>query len=199
MDARDIALQSVMPTVMVPRFGTFAPLATIGQRLLIAGNGMWLEVNLPWIYLRQQVQRPAAIPVPYGDVTPELRFGFGKLPRSMVLEFIEHARERCPNECAAWVIWNQTTHVMRLQMLDDEQSVGPGHVVVNLPVLEEGEHMILDLHSHGVTSAFFSRTDNHDDRSGIKIAGVVGNLDQEVSTAFRLCVNGMFVKLPFSP
>lgn len=198
MDPRDAALQSMTPTVMVPRFAPFEPLSQTGQRLLMAGNGLWLEVNLPWIYIRALVAPKAAVPVPYGDVEAELRFGFDRLPRSMVSQFIEVARERCPNECAAWVVWNQASNEMRLLMLDDEISVGRGHVDVNLPVLEEGEHMILDLHSHGENPAFFSRTDNKDDKGDFKVAGVIGNLNQEeVTTAFRLCVNGMFITLPF--
>lgn len=80
----------------------------------------------------------------------------------------------------------------------EETSVGPGHVNVNLPTLEEDEHMVMDLHSHGLTEAFFSRTDNKDDRGATKIAGVIGNLDKpEVTASFRLCANGMFVSLPF--
>ena len=81
----------------------------------------------------------------------------------------------------------------------EETSVGPGHVKVNLPTLEEDEHMVMDLHSHGLTDAFFSRTDNKDDAEvRLKIAGVIGNLDKpEVTTSFRLCANGVFVPLPF--
>jgi len=80
----------------------------------------------------------------------------------------------------------------------EETSVGPGHVNVNLPTLEEDEHMVMDLHSHGLTEAFFSRTDNKDDRGATKIAGVIGNLDKPEATAsFRLCANGVFVPLPF--
>ena len=83
-------------------------------------------------------------------------------------------------------------------MMLEETSVGLGHVSVNLPTLEEDEHMVMDLHSHGLTEAFFSRTDNKDDRGATKIAGVIGNLDKPEATAsFRLCANGMFVPLPF--
>ncbi len=57
--------------------------------------------------------------------------------------------------------------------------------------------MVLDLHSHGLLDAFFSGTDNYDDGRGeVKIAGVIGNLDQpEVTASFRLCANGVFVPL----
>ncbi len=197
MDSRDVALQSVMPTVMVPRYSELKELATAGDRILMAANGVWLEVCRAWLYARVLVAKPSIIPVPYGQVSEVMRFGFGKLPRAMVAQFIEQARARCPNECAAWVVWNQRTNEWRLMMLE-ETSVGPGHVNVNLPTLEEDEHMVMDLHSHGLTEAFFSRTDNKDDRGATKIAGVIGNLDKpEVTTSFRLCANGVFVPLPF--
>ena len=197
MDSRDVALQSVMPTVMVPRYSELEELDTVGDRILMAANGVWLEVCRAWLYARVLVAKPSIIPVPYGQVNEVMRFGFGKLPRAMVAQFIEQARARCPNECAAWVVWNQRTNEWRLMMLE-ETSVGPGHVNVNLPTLEEDEHMVMDLHSHGLTDAFFSRTDNKDDRGATKIAGVIGNLDKPEATAsFRLCANGVFVPLPF--
>lgn len=198
MDSRDVALQSVMPTVMVPRYSALEELDTAGNRILMASNGVWLEVCRTWLYARVPVAPPTLTPVPYGEVGADLRFGFGKLPTAMVTQFIELARTRSPNECAAWVVWNQRTGKWSLLMLE-ERSVGPGHVEVNRPALEDDEYMILDLHSHGLLDAFFSGTDDHDDGRGeVKIAGVIGNLDKpEVTASFRLCANGVFVSLPF--
>ena len=197
MDSRDVALQSVMPSVMVPRFTELEELDTPGNRILIASNGIWLEVCRAWIYARVQIAAPLPIHTPYGEVNKVLRFGFGKLPSTLIAQFIDQARNRCPDECAAWVVWNQRTNAWRLLMLE-ETSVSPGHVTVNLPTLGEDEHMVIDLHSHGLTEAFFSRTDNKDDRGDVKIAGVVGNLNNtEVAACFRLCANGMFVPLPY--
>lgn len=199
MDPRDAALQSVTPTVMVPRYAELEELTTPGHRLLMAGNGVWLEACRVWMYSRTRVTPPLNVPVPYGVVTEALRFKFGKLPRAMVTQFIEHARTRSPNECAAWVVWNERTLNWRLELLDDEISVGHGHVDVNLPVLGEDEHMVIDLHSHGLTDAFFSKKDNKDDKGEVKISGVIGNLDLEVvTTAFRLCVDGVFVPIQFN-
>lgn len=198
MDSRDVALQSVMPTVMVPHFSELVELDTPGNRILMASNGVWLEVCRAWLYMRTRVALSPRIPVPYGLVREEMRFGFGKLPSAMVAQFIEQARVRSPNECAAWVVWNQRTNEWKLLMLE-EVSVGPSHVKVNLPILGESEHMVIDLHSHGRLDAFFSSTDNYDDgRGDVKIAGVIGNLDKPEATAlFRLCANGVLLPLPY--
>lgn len=198
-DPRDVALQSVTPTVMVPRYTEMEELDTPGHRLLMAANGVWLEACRAWLYVRTLAALPPLVPVPYGTVTEVMRFKCGKLPKVMVTQFIEEAKARCPNECAAWVVWNQQTGAWRLQMLE-ETSVGPAHCEVNLPTLEDDEHLVMDLHSHGVIpeGAFFSNEDNKDDKGDCKIAGVIGNLDKEVvTTAFRLCVNGLFLPLPF--
>lgn len=197
MDSRDVALQSVMSTVMVPHFSELAELDTPGNRILMASNGIWLEVCRAWFYARVPIAKPLSMATPYGLVSEALRFGFGKLPSAMVAQFIEQARVRSPNECAAWVVWNQQTGEWKLMMLE-ETSVGPGHVSVNLPTLGEDEYMVMDLHSHGLLDAFFSSTDNDDDRGATKIAGVIGNLNKpEVTALFRLCANGVFLPLPF--
>ena len=196
MDARDLALQAVMPTVMVPSYSDFTELNEPGSRLLMAGNGVWLEACRAWMYMRAHVAL-LPIPVPYGRVTPELRFPFIKPPRALISPFIEEARVRLPNECAAWITWNEITGAWKFKMLE-ERSSGNMHVKTSLPLLEDGEHMVIDVHSHGKLPAFFSDEDNRDDRGECKIAGVVGNLDTtRVTAKFRVCANSFFVPYTF--
>ncbi len=50
-----------------------------------------------------------------------------------------------------------------------------------------------------VLRRFFSRTDNKDDRGDLKIAIVVGNVDQPNPTVkARLCTLGRYLPLPIS-
>jgi len=197
LNPRDSALQSVTPTVMVPRHTAFKELETNGHRILMANNGVWLESLREWLYARVMIAQPLPMSVPYGDVTRELRLKFGKLPLHMVHFFIDEARKRTPNECAAWIIWNEITGVWRLHMLH-ELSSDADHVNMILPILEESDHLVIDIHSHGNCRAFFSDTDNKDDMGATKISGVIGNLDQtNVTAKFRLCVNGVFLPLHF--
>ena len=61
-----------------------------------------------------------------------------------------------------------------------------------MPPLARDESIAVDLHTHGLLPAFWSATDDRDDRS-VKVAGVFGNLDREQpSAAFRLVLNGMY-------
>jgi len=196
MDPRDLAVQSVTPTVMVPRFGDFKELRKYGQRMLAAANGTWFEANRPWLYVRLPVAPAPLVPVPYGEVTQKINFRCGKLPKALVLQFIAEARKRIPNECAGWIVWNSVLGNWKLLMLE-ELKVGHDHVSVALPVLLDNEHLVIDIHSHGLIKAFFSDEDNFDDMNDYKISIVVGNLNEDIVTAeFRLCVNGLFMLLP---
>lgn len=198
MNPIDLALQSVTPTVMVPKFGTFEPLLRAGHRFLVAADGLWLEVRRPWVYFRRRLAAQTEVAMPYGALQEDFSLSFGTVPRNLVLSFADYARTRCPLECAAWVVWNEHTKEFDLRTLA-ETSVGNEHVDVVRPKLDDGEHLVVDLHSHGRLPAFFSSEDDNDDKGEVKISGVVGNCDQDQLTVkFRFCANGLFIPLPFS-
>ena len=70
---------------------------------------------------------------------------------------------------------------------NQKQNVDDRHLAL------DDEHLVFDCHSHGRYSAFFSKTDNLDDKSEVKIAYVVGNCDQPQQTRqYRLCLRGIF-------
>lgn len=195
MNPKDKALQTLTPTVMVPKFEELEPLQTIGHRFLAASDGMWMEIRRAWLYVRLPIAVQVGVPLPYGRLTPIVEMAFGKLPLQLLSEFTELAIAGLPNEVAGAIIWNEETGSMRLQPLEAVKA-GPGHITYRTPILGAGEHVIVDLHSHGVLKAFFSRTDDTDDHGSVKIAGVVGNLDKPEHTyAFRLCALGLFIPI----
>ena len=197
MDPRDIALQSTMPTVMVPLFGTFEPLATPGNRILCAKDGIWIEARRPGIYARQPIALQDSVAMPYGAVTPALETGFANLGET-IRQFVEYAKQSMPNEVAMALIWDESTGALTGQVLEPVSS-SPGHITYLRPDLTEGQHVVVDIHSHGSAPAFFSRTDNKDDRGDLKIAIVVGNVDQPNPTVkARLCTLGRYLPLPIS-
>lgn len=195
MNPRDLALQTIAPMVMVPKFEELQPLQTVGHRFLAAADGTWLELRRAWLYARVQVVAQHAVPMPYGTVEPTLQLLYGTVPKSLLSEFIEQAKAGLPNEVAAAVIWNERTGDLRLQPFE-AVTASPGHITYRTASIEAGENVVMDLHSHGTAPAFFSRTDNQDDKGAVKVAGVVGNLDKpEQSFAFRLCALGLFIPL----
>lgn len=194
IDFRDSALQASCPTVMVPRFGAFQPLQESGHRFLVAEDGLWIEAYRPWIYIQQPIARQRAVAMPYGRLTPKVDLAFGKIPRALLDEFADVARRNLPNECAAWIVWSAANGLTLRQL--QSITASPAEVHFHRPKLPDGEHLVIDLHSHGMLPAFFSTTDDQDDSGEIKITAVVGNLDYEKPDyAARLCVQGLFIDL----
>ncbi|MEM5440537.1 PRTRC system protein A [Paraburkholderia diazotrophica] len=194
MNALDTALQKSFPSVMVPRSEAVEPMTAYGERLLIAANGIWLEVLRPWIRVVRRVARyDAPTAIPYGDVAESTELLCGAIPVEHVSAFYQIARAALPNEAGAWIVWNRHTRQFRTVPLPS-LSHGPGHLRYERPVLDEGESVVVDCHSHGSGAAFFSRTDNDDDRHDVKLALVLGHCERAPSVAFRLCVKGIFEK-----
>lgn len=199
LDPRDQVLQSLTPTVMVPRFGAVEPLTQSGHRFLMAGNGLWLEVIRPWLQARVQLQRPTSVAMPYGMVEPMLDLRLPGLPLDLLRQVSDQARRCSPVEAAAWIVWSESSGRFALRELPVLHA-SAGHVHFERPALAPDEHLVLDLHSHGCGRAYFSSQDNRDDRGEIKISGVIGDCHQEqLSTEFRLCLLGQFIPLSAAP
>lgn len=197
MDPRDVALQSVAPVIMVPRYSDLEPLSQNGHRFLVADDGLWLEVYRPWLYVRKPIAQQKQVAIPYGSLSEVVNIRCPKIPKALIQQFVDRAKGQPGIECASWITWSEETDEFRLRQLS-EISAGRAHVRVHRPTLEEGEHLVVDLHSHGAFAAGFSQTDNKDDRGEIKISVVVGDCDSPVQTfASRLCVMGIYLPFQF--
>lgn len=193
MNAGDLALQRSFPTVMVPRREPVAPMAAAGERLLIGENGVFIEIDLPWLSIVRRVAHysvPTAIP--YGQVVESTVLRCGSVPPHLIGEFVEMARAAHPLETGAWVVWNVQTQQFRLAPVT-VLAQGTGSLKYERPALSPDELRVIDCHSHGAHPAYFSSTDNEDDRHETKFAFVVGNCASPVpSMAMRLCAKGIF-------
>jgi PRTRC genetic system protein A len=191
MDKRDVALQMTCPTVMVPRFSALPPADRAGERFLIAANGVFLEVTRAWARFVRKVGEINA-PVPYGECHETDEWKAPELPASLLVEFQRLASATPEVEIGAGIVWNQHSNQYRLLPVETLAASG-SHLKYRPPVLSDGDHLIVDCHSHARFQAFFSKTDNDDDRWSVKIAYVVGNCERAaVSTATRLCLKGIF-------
>lgn len=200
LDVRDQLVQEHVPTVMVPSHSALPGLAAFGHRFLVARDGLWLDVHRPQASLRLQAA-PADAPLPYGRVGQTAEFPFGKLSEHLGLlkQFVADAREALPNEFAAVLVWDSFDLELRYVPCKTK-SASPARIEYERPAMDENESIAVDLHSHGLIAAGFSTQDDIDDAGEVKIAGVVGNLDQAVPTAaFRICALGLFVNVPVPP
>jgi len=194
IDPRDCALQKSCPALAAPRFGPL-PAMENGQRVVVAANGVFMQVKLDWLDCTVCIARVAPVPpLPYGTVRERIDFAFGVIPVRLLDAFVEAGRAALPNEIAGGLIYSRRTKGLRLQVYDALRT-SPDGIDYRMPSLAEDETIAVDLHTHGRFPAFWSPTDNGDDR-GIKVAGVFGHLHRpEPSAAFRLAVNGHYQTL----
>lgn len=194
MDKRDEILQAHVPAIMVPRFGNLEPLATNGHRFLIAEDGVYIEVRRPWLHVVWGLTRDN-VQLPYGPVLNtgiSCSFEWDRVTE-LVLAFTRTARQQAPNECGAWIVWHEEGG---LSLVDLEPiHAGPSRLKYRRPQIEEGLHLVCDIHSHGHLAAGFSATDDGDDLGEVKYAAVVGRADTDSPDfTMRLCLPaGVFI------
>lgn len=99
---------------------------------------------------------------------------------------IEHKGAKL--EAMAFVIWNPTQgYHVRIP----EQTVSAGQVTYNWAgFLSSEDVIVLDIHSHNDMGAFFSGTDDGDDRGNCYVSGVIGKLSSTCDKVFRFNLPG---------
>ena len=196
MDVRDAALLNTFPVQAVPKYGEFMPLTSNGQRLLIAGNGFFLEVWRDWLYAIQPcAQRDGAIRYPFGAIESVLTLPIGAQIVPLIDAFVATARAHLPNECAAVGVYDRPTRRCKFKVCE-AVNASPTQVTYVPPTLGPTDSIAVDIHSHGALPAFFSGQDDADDIAAVKIAICVGRIDQPVPViCARMCLNGLFVPL----
>ena len=196
IDPKDAAIQTTVPTVMVPRYSELSPLQGSGHRFLSASDGLWVEVRRPWMHLVWPVAQQYGFPMPYGELSRKVQLSFDKIPDELMRQFIEDACLVFPHECAAWLVWDERKSGLEYWLIDEVIDADSGRIEFRRPPLKSHQSLAVELHSHGTHPAFFSPEDNADDRYEVKIAGVIGSLHKErLSVAFRICTGGGFIDL----
>lgn len=109
-----------------------------------------------------------------------------KIPMQMltdILEFFKKVMAMVPPggnghgdyEAMAHIVWNKTSQCYRVAI--PTQQVSKARVAYDWSHVKEDEEVILDIHSHNSMDAFFSGTDENDDKTYAGISGVAGRLD----------------------
>lgn len=195
MDKRDLALQQSCPLISMPMFSSLPPLEQSGERIIVGRNGTFLEVRRLWARIVTQVGPALATTVPFGAVVEVVEYTAGKLPRALLAEFVDWAKQDSNVEIGAVVTWNEKDGEYLLRRSKSNHATS-GSLDYELPQLAEGEHIVVDCHSHSHHDAFFSPVDDRDDCHAVKFAFVVGNCDTATPTTMtRLCVRGVFKQL----
>jgi PRTRC genetic system protein A len=172
---------------------------------IISGNGCFRRTNLTH-------GRSVTVPCPTPPKEVELMdckqdtnsfFPAGKIPIKFLHQIeqffkqvmIEHKGAKL--EAMAFVIWNPTQgYHVRIP----EQTVSAGAVNYNWAgFLTSEDVIVLDIHSHNDMGAFFSGTDDSDDRGNCYVSGVIGKLSTTCDKVFRFNLPGNMKINPLPP
>ena len=190
MNTINAAVHAAFPLVAVPASGPLPAPQTCGTRYLVGRDGLSRELSLPWIRVCELVA-PSALALPYGRVQDAVEFCCGPVPDRVLREFTYHARKALPDELAGALLWNGRTDSWRYLGRPTRAASG-AHVSYEEVRPQQDEHLVVDLHSHGCHSAFFSTEDDRDDAGAMKVCLVIGNVDQlRPSSHMRLCMAGV--------
>jgi len=180
----DALVQSITPVIAAPAHQHLAQLTGRGQRYIVGRSGLFVEFRRAWVHALCQVSDSGGAPLPYGDPYCHVTMLCGPAPAALLQRFSDEAREACPNEHAAWTTWNERNGEFQYRSLELTQ-VGAACVSYIRPELSDDEHLVVDLHSHGLFPAGFSQQDDADDRGEIKVSIVLGNCDRDEVTSVR--------------
>lgn len=189
MKSMDEVIAATFPTVLVPRSAPLVPAAKAGVRYLVAGDGLWREVSLPWIRVVHMIA-PSSLQLPYGRLQEEVKLACPPIPAELRSQFLRDARQALPHEMAAALVWDSVTGLWRYEQRASVSS-DAASVRYREVHLRDGEYLVVDLHSHAAYPAFFSSTDDEDDAGSMKFSGVLGDLDKGgISARMRLNMAG---------
>lgn len=141
-------------------------------------------------FIRTPVQSVPGLQLPkFKEIKPEINFlPEGKIPMRLFKEvkafFKEVIKKRgTAVEAMIWILWNQEKGY---HLFVPNQVVSKASARYEWNSVPSGSSIIVDIHSHADFAAFFSGTDNNDDRGSIRYSGVVGHNTSAVqSTAWR--------------
>lgn len=196
MNIKDEILQMRLPTVMAPRFEPLSALKAGETRLVMAEDGLWIEAEAIWGYFRRPLWRSRRN-LPYGRVEACSQLRCGRIPMTLIERFAKRANEwaEWSAEHAAWIVWSAGNGWDYLPLETLEHSAVSVRYI--WPDLGPDRFLVMDLHSHGTGSAFFSHTDDRSDLGFPHYSLVLGRCGRnrplkELDCKLRLCLAGYF-------
>lgn len=158
---------------------------------VLSANGIFVEAEGPLIAAR--------VPVAYADIRglaplePVVVLRNGLIPQHHFDLALSAMLADKQSERYLAVVWNDGYHLsvpeQAARKEDLLDGVNDGHGSGGGVAYLNPDKVILDLHSHGTLSSFFSPEDNRDEQ-GLKLYGVVGKLDKTPQLLLRVGVYG---------
>ena len=169
--------------------GTLPEIAECLYAYVMAGNGVFLTAKRAGLDVLVPVSssRIAGLPALTSYVSLARR-----VPMYLLSTALKLSRQSFPNEMLFWFNLNNDWSMEVPQQRTRPASVMP---LDNMDM--RGTRALLDLHSHGALSPFFSATDNKDEQ-GFRIYAVIGEVDRLPKLCVRVGVYGHYFNIPAS-
>lgn len=156
--------------------------AQYGEIFILTGSGIFKQMKLKG---NRHIRFPVdSIPNYKSAMTAEYNFlPAGRIPYSMLEQLVEFFKavmvtKKSDLEAMAHILYNPETGY-RIGV--PNQKISKASVTYDWEgYLGPTDFIVLDIHSHNTMGAFFSGTDNNDDRVSIGYSAVVGQLDKPV-------------------
>ncbi|MGB0383663.1 MAG: Mov34/MPN/PAD-1 family protein [Ardenticatenaceae bacterium] len=169
------------------------PLKAIGYEYIIASNGIYVRAENRFISALIPV-----IPAPQGTVrglyplTPSIKLKVARMPTSLLGDVLKDARQmRTKSGQLNEALYRFHYGGRQVRVDRPQQDASKTHVRTTG---DGGPDVFLEIHSHGNMNAFWSGTDNRDER-GFRIYGVIGNLDLKPQIRLRLGLYGYYYNI----
>ena len=183
----DFAVARATPVFSASHTGELPMLANQQHGYLVAGNGLFV-VGRGAGFTAVIALAESPTPTPFARVTPGIYFDAGRIPRTLINHAADRAIECAPIEYAGAITYRDDGYALAEPRID---SASPSHVTYDRTSVDD-DALAVDLHSHGLTSPYFSSTDNASDEQGIYIAVVFGHCAdrRRLSHVARVTING---------
>ncbi len=146
---------------------------------VMAANGIWIEARGAWLTVRAIVATAKVRGL--APLDPVTALTYGKIPSPYFDLALSEMMKTPHQERYVAITYSDAYHVEIPGQTDSE-----AHVEYSNP-----DSVVVDLHSHGALTACFSSTDDRDDQ-GLRISGVIGNLNKIPIIMLRVGVYGYF-------
>lgn len=192
-DPRDRAVLGSAPTLMQPLHSALPPCPLQAHRYVAARDGLYLQARSVGIDACLAIAPVQYGNLPYGVLRERVRLVGGRIPYTLYRDICAQAAAAAPNEWACLILFDPDegyrVHV------PDVDSRSAGHIRYQTGRYDP-EQVVVDLHTHGQGEAFFSATDDDDDRTGgIYLSVVLGRcgVAHGPTQATRMAINGHLI------
>lgn len=171
---------------------------------VIAQNGVFVRAENAFVSACLPVMRRKAASPPIRGLQPLTQWVQLKIPQiplTLLETVIADAQVSAENgrldETLSYVVWRNGRggelpsgryHLIK----PADQQASPNFVVTEM--VEPGETVVMDIHSHGAALPYFSPTDDRDE-TRLRFYGVIGNLRGAPQWRFRLGIYGHWLEM----